>query len=82
MCWWSTGIEHTNAPTIAATCGAHIPAAFTTVSVSMRPSSVSTARTSRRGPSSNPVTRVLMRISAPISRAADATAYVAMCGST
>ena len=28
MCWWSTGVEGMNAPTIAATCGAHIPAAF------------------------------------------------------
>ena len=35
MCWWSTGIEHANAPTIAAIRGAHIPAAFTTVSASL-----------------------------------------------
>ena len=31
MCWWSTGTEGANAPTIAATCGAHIPQAFTTI---------------------------------------------------
>ena len=35
--------------------------------------SVRTARTSRRGPSSMPVTRVWMRISTPSSRAASAT---------
>ncbi len=30
MCWWSTGMEQANAPTIAATRGAHMPAALTT----------------------------------------------------
>ena len=81
MCWWSTGIEHANVPTIAAIRGAHMPAAFTTVSASIRPPSVSTAVTA---PSrvSIPVTSVCVRISTPSSRAADATAYVAMCGST
>ena len=38
-CWWSTGIDGVNAPTIAATCGAQIPPAFTTTSVSIRPRS-------------------------------------------
>ncbi len=42
MCWWSTGVDGTKAPTIAATCGAQIPAAFTTSSVSMGPASVRT----------------------------------------
>ena len=37
MCWWSTGIDGMNAPTIAATCGAQIPQALTTCSVSIRP---------------------------------------------
>ena len=49
MCWWSTGVDGMNAPTIAATCGAHIPAALTTISVSIGPASVSTRRISRRG---------------------------------
>ncbi len=74
MCWWSTGIEQTNVPAIAATRGAHMPAAFTTVSASMRPDSVSTARTSRCGDSSMPVTSVPVRISTPSSRAAAASA--------
>ena len=53
-----------NAPTISATRGAHIPAAFTTSSVSIAsPSSSSTRRISRRGPSeSKPVTRAFWRI--------------------
>ncbi len=36
-CWWSTGVDGMNAPTIAATCGAHIPAALTTSSVAIGP---------------------------------------------
>ena len=44
-------------PTIAATCGAHIPAALTTSSVSIRPSSVWTAVTAHRADRSKPVTR-------------------------
>ena len=63
-----------NAPTIAATCGAHIPQAFTTSSVSIRPPSVTTACTRRPGPSSIPVTRVWVRMPAPSSRAALASA--------
>ncbi len=82
MCWWSTGTDGANAPTIAATCGAHIPHAFTIISVSIRPASVATARTRRPGPSSIPVTRVWVRMPAPRSRAAFARAYVAVCGST
>jgi len=81
MCWWSTGIEHVNAPTMAATRGAHIPVAFTTISHSISPCSVRTARTAPSR-TSIPVTSVWMRISTPSSRAAFATAYVAMCGST
>ena len=46
-CWWSTGVDGTDAPTIAATCGAHIPAATTTISVSIGPASVRTWRISR-----------------------------------
>lgn len=37
MCWWSTGVDGTKAPTMAATCGAQMPAAFTTISHSIRP---------------------------------------------
>ena len=37
MCWWSTGVDGMKPPTIAATWGAQIPAAFTTSSVSMGP---------------------------------------------
>ena len=48
MCWWSTGTEGVNAPTIAETWGAHMPQALTTISVSMRPGSVTTAATRRR----------------------------------
>ena len=44
MCWWSTGTDGVNAPTIAATWGAQIPQAFTTASVSIGPAVVSTAR--------------------------------------
>ncbi len=43
-CWWSTGVDGMNAPTIAATWGAHIPAALTTISVAIGPSSVSDGR--------------------------------------
>ena len=70
-----------NAPTIAATCGAHIPAALTTISVSIGPSSVRTAVTSRLGDSSKPVTRTPVRMRTPSARAASATAWVAPCGS-
>ncbi len=82
MCWWSTGTEGVNAPTISETCGAHIPQAFTTSSVSIGPASVSTAVTSPDGPSRIPVTRRPVSIRAPSSRAALASAWVAMCGST
>ena len=68
-CWWSTGVDGMNAPTISATRGAHRPAAFTTSSVSIgSPSSTRTRRISRRGPSSNPVTRVFCRIRTPSFR--------------
>ena len=69
------------APTIAATCGAHIPAALTTISVAIGPSSVRTAVTSRRADSSMPVTRTPVRMRTPRARAASATAWVAPCGS-
>ena len=81
MCWWSTGVDGMNAPTIAATCGAQIPAALTTSSVSIGPASVRTAVISRRADSSNPVTRTPVRIRTPSARAASATACVAPCGS-
>ncbi len=81
MCWWSTGVDGMNPPTIAATCGAHIPAALTTSSVAIGPASVSTAVISRRADSSNPVTRTPVRIRTPSARAASATACVAPCGS-
>ena len=42
------GVDAMKPPTIAATCGAHIPAALTTTSVAIRPESVITAVTSRR----------------------------------
>ena len=48
MCWWSTGTDGVNAPTMADTCGAQIPQALTTCSASIRPPLVSTARTARR----------------------------------
>ena len=66
-------MEQANAPTIAATRGAQMPVALTTVSHSISPSSVSTART-RPSRTSIPVTSVCVRISTPSSRAADATA--------
>ena len=78
MCWWSTGTEGVNAPTIAATWGAQIPQAFTTSSVSIGPASVSTAVTSRDGPSRIPVTRRPVSIRTPSSRAALASVCVAM----
>ena len=74
MCWWSTGTDGVNAPTIAETCGAQMPQAFTTASVSIGPVLVSTASTSRRRPSRIPVTRVRVRISTPSARAASARA--------
>ena len=80
-CWWSTGVDGIHAPTIAQTCGAHIPAAFTTISASMGPSVVRMRRTSRRSVSSMPVTRTPVRILTPAARAAPATAWVAVCGS-
>ena len=81
MCWWSTGVDGMKPPTIAATCGAQIPAALTTTSVAIRPASVRTAVTSRRAESSKPVTRTPVRIRTPSARAASATAWVAPCGS-
>ena len=65
MCWWSTGIDGVNTPTIADTRGAQMPAAFTTTSHGISPASVTTARTARSGASSMPVTRVCVRISTP-----------------
>ncbi len=82
MCWWSTGTEGVNAPTIAATWGAQIPQAFTISSVSIDPASVSTAVTWRDGPSRIPVTRRPVSIRTPSSRAALASVCVAMWGST
>ncbi len=82
MCWWSTGTDGVNAPTMADTCGAQIPQALTTCSAAIRPPLVSTARTARRSSSSIPVTRVFCSTTAPSSRAASASACVAVCGST
>ena len=73
-CWWSTGVEGVNAPTMAETCGAHSPAAFTTTSVSTAPWSVWTRRTRLRGVSSMPLTRTPVRIRTPSSVAALASA--------
>ena len=50
MCWWSTGVDGTDTPTIAATRGDQMPAALTTTSVSIGPWSVSTRRTARSRP--------------------------------
>ncbi len=73
MCWWSTGTDGVNAPTIADTWGAHIPQALTTSSVSIRPRSVATAVTARRSSSSIPVTRVPVWMRTPSARAASAS---------
>ena len=67
--------------TLAATCGAHLPAAFTTISVSIGPASVMTRAISRPADSSNPITRTPVRMRTPSARAASATAWVAPWGS-
>ena len=54
---------------------------MTITSVSMRPASVCTAATTPVPSSSMPVTRVSVITRAPMSRAARASAWVAVCGS-
>src|ERR1700682_4153732 len=58
-----------------------MPPAMTSASVSIVPCSVSTPVTSPRVPSWIPVTRCCVKIVAPILRAAEASAWVAVCGS-
>src|SRR5260370_255624 len=67
---------------MAATCGAQMPQAITTTSASIRPVCVRTACTAPRGVSSMPVTRVSVSTLTPSSRAALASAKVAVCGSS
>ncbi len=68
-------------PAIAAIRGAQIPAAFTTISVSIDPASVRTPVMAPRADRSNPVTRTPVRMRTPRARAASATACVAPWGS-
>ena len=74
------GITGTTTPAIAPSSAANIPPALTTISVSMRPLSVSTAWTRSRS-ASIPVTRVFVSISAPPRLAPSASAKVSWLGS-
>src|SRR5216684_693508 len=76
-CWWSTGVDTTCAPAMAAIWGAQIPPATTTTSVSIAPRSVMTARIAPRSDSSMPVTRMPVMTCAPSVRAARASARAA-----
>ena len=48
--WWTAGVNGIVAPAIAARRGLHTPQAIATYSHSMRPLSVTTARTAGRSP--------------------------------
>ena len=69
-----TGVQGTLTPAMAATWTVQMPAALTTISQAMSPFSVTTPAMAPLLSSRMAVTRVWVRISAPNSRAARATA--------
>ncbi len=78
--WWPIGINGIRTPAIRPISAAYIPPALTTTSHSIRPFSVSTART-RPSFTSIPVTRQFVKVRAPPWRAPSASAKVSWEGS-